>query len=80
MDRKTKRYTTRSLTRYVVFSISSLIIYTITVMIMSCSGVEISDTLTQCFFAFFGGETVTCAIIKSLKLITTYKEIKEQET
>jgi len=74
----TKRsQTTRSLTRYVVFSISAMIIYTIIVLVLSCFEIQVSDTLTERFFMVFGGETFVCAIIKSLKLITTYKEMKE---
>ena len=73
MEHKPRRYTTRSLTRYVVFSILSLIVFTITDIILTCFGIELSDTLVQCFFAFFGGETVTCGIIKLFKL----KEVRE---
>lgn len=78
MERKTvKRYTTRSLTRYVVFSIACLVAYTIIIIVLSCLNIQVSDTLTECFFKVFGGETFACAIIKLLKLITTYKEMKE---
>lgn len=75
MDRKPRRYTTRSLTRYVVFSISALLIFTITDVVLTCFSIELSDTLVQCFFAFFGGETVTCGIIKLFKL----KEVRDNE-
>lgn len=65
----------RSLTLYVVFSICVLIIYTIVELILS-SGVDgvSHDTLTTCIFAAFGGEILSCALIKIFKL----KETKEE--
>lgn len=79
MDRKTvKRYTTRSLTRYVVFSIACLVVYTIIIIVLSCLNIQVSDTLTECFFKVFGGETFACAVLKSLKLIGDFKTIKEE--
>ena len=53
---------------YVIFSITALIIYTIVsqIMLIKC-GMQL-DTLTTCFFGFFGGEIVTCALIKIFKL------------
>ena len=63
-----KRYTTRSLTRYVVFSISVLIIYTIIALIFLWLEKPLDETLTQGIFGFFGGEIVICALIKLFKL------------
>lgn len=57
-----------SLTIYVVFSIAVLIIYTIVEQIISTvSGIG-HDTLTTCIFAAFGGEILSCALIKIFKL------------
>lgn len=61
---------------YVIFSISFLVIYTIASMIIAVKTSEKIDTLTTCVFAFFGGEIVTCALIKIFKL----KDKKEDIT
>ena len=53
---------------YVIFSISALIIYTIVSQIMVVTVRASLDILTTCFFGFFGGEIVTCALIKIFKL------------
>ena len=56
------------LDKYVIFSISSLIVYTIITQIMVFMNLMVNDTLTTVFFGFFGGECVTCAVIKIFKL------------
>lgn len=61
------------LSDYVVFSISILILYTIVEFIFSTLTNSTHDTLTTCVFGTFGGEILTCAIIKIYKL----KENKE---
>ena len=53
---------------YVTFSILSLIIYTILSQLLAMNYGIILDTLTTCFFGFFGGEIVTCGLIKIFKL------------
>lgn len=53
-----------SLTKYVVFSISILLIYSIAEFITEDS----HDTLTTCIYACFGGEILSCALIKIFKL------------
>ena len=53
---------------YVTFSISILIIYTIISQYLAVNYGIILDTLTTCIFAFFGGEVVTCGLIKIFKL------------
>lgn len=58
----------KSLDIYVIFSISTLIIYTIASFIMAAKYNVQLDILTGCFFGFFGGEIVTCALIKIFKL------------
>ena len=53
---------------YVTFSILSLVIYTIISQYLAINFGVILDTLTTCFFGFFGGEIVTCGLIKIFKL------------
>ena len=60
---------------YVVFSIKMIIAYTIVILILAVCRVEVSalDTLTTCYYSVFGGEILSCALIKIFKL---HKEIK----
>lgn len=58
----------KSLTLYVVFSIAVLIVYTIVEQIISTVTGIGHDTLTTCVFAAFGGEILSCALIKIFKL------------
>ena len=58
-----------SLTFYVVFSISILLIYTAIELILTARfNVSGHDTLTTCVYAAFGGEILSCALIKIFKL------------
>ena len=59
---------------YVVFSILALISYTIVSQNIAIKNGIILDTLTTCFFGFFGGEIVTCGLIKIFKLNEFRKE------
>lgn len=61
---------------YVTFSILSLVIYTIVSQLLAINFGVILDTLTTCFFGFFGGEIVTCGLIKIFKL----KDVKKENT
>lgn len=56
------------LSHYVAFSIGLIIIYTIAELILSNAFQMSHDTLTTCFFACFGGEVLSCALIKIFKL------------
>lgn len=68
MRKRRRRKKIPSLTFYVVFSIAVLLVYTITeLLIASITGTP-NDTLTTCFFGVFGGEILTCALIKIFKL------------
>lgn len=58
----------RGLDVYVIFSILALIIYTVISQIIAVKTGMMLDTLTTCFFGFFGGEIITCALIKIFKL------------
>lgn len=53
---------------YVTFSILSLVVFTIISQLLAINYGVILDTLTTCFFGFFGGEIVTCGLIKIFKL------------
>ena len=64
----------KGLDYYVIFSITVLLVFTIVEMAMShYTGTH--DTLTTCVFACFGGEILSCALIKVFKL----KEGGEQD-
>lgn len=71
---KSKFKNVHSLDVYVTFSILSLVIYTIISQIIAIYNGVILDTLTTCFFGFFGGEIVTCGLIKIFKLKDKEKE------
>ncbi len=58
----------KSLTLYVVFSIVILLIYTTIELITSTTSGISHDTLTTVFFSVFGGEILSCALIKIFKL------------
>ena len=62
-----KRCRKHSLDRYVIFSLSVLLIYTCVALWASFKGVQ-NDTLTTCVYACFGGEILSCALIKIYKL------------
>lgn len=63
-----------SLSAFVIFSIAVLIVYTVAEMALTFIHGVSNDTLTTCFFAVFGGEVFTCALIKIYKL----KEKKDE--
>lgn len=70
MERYVKKCknTKKMLDKYVKFSIISIIVYSIVEMtVSSIIGIEHS-TLTTCFYACFGGEILSCALIKIFKL------------
>lgn len=55
------------LDKYVIFSIVVLLIFTVAEMVTSFyTGTH--DTLTTAIFATFGGEILSCALIKIFKL------------
>lgn len=63
---------------YVVFSIKMIIAYTIIILILAICRIDVSalDNLTTCYYSVFGGEILTCGLIKVFKL---HKEIKTQK-
>lgn len=58
----------KSLDKYVIFSIAILIVYAIVERTISAITGIPADTLTACFYAAFGGEILTCGLIKIFKL------------
>lgn len=58
----------KSLDKYVIFSIMALIIYAIAERTLSAMTGNNADTLTACFYAAFGGEILSCCLIKIFKL------------
>ena len=64
---KARKHKLNGLDKYVIFSISMLLIFTIAEIVTSFfTGTH--DTLTTCFFGCFGGEILSCALIKVFKL------------
>lgn len=57
-----------ALDKYVIFSISVLLIFCIAEMLVSSITGQTHDTLTTCIYAAFGGEVLSCALIKIFKL------------
>lgn len=72
MMKSIKRLQDMPLSTYVAFSIAVLLIYTVVSLVLSCFGVQ-NDTLTTCVFSSFGGECLTCGLIKIFKLHKEYK-------
>lgn len=58
----------KTLDKYVIFSIVALIIYTVVERTISAITGSSADTLTTCFYAAFGGEILSCCLIKLFKL------------
>lgn len=69
-QKPTQNKTTKTdkLAMFVGFSLAIVIVYTIVEMIISSNTGITHDTLTTCFFAVFGGEVISCALIKIFKL------------
>lgn len=63
-----KNWNNIGLAAYITLSINLIIIFTVVVLILEYHNVLISDTLITCVYAFFGGEIVTCGLIKIFKL------------
>lgn len=65
------------LANFVVFSLAMIIIYTIVIIILALVGIEnpVLDTLTTCYYSVWGGEIVTCGLIKIFKL----KDVKKDD-
>lgn len=58
----------KTLTLFIVFSIIVILAYTVIEFIFNIKTGTSHDTLTTCFYACFGGEILSCALIKIFKL------------
>lgn len=67
MERPHKKKLT-GLDKYVIFSITLLLVFTIAEFIVSSITTVSHDTLITAFFGVFGGEILSCALIKIFKL------------
>jgi hypothetical protein len=56
------------LDKYVIFSITILLLFCVAEMVVSSFTGLTHDTLTSCVYAAFGGEILSCALIKIFKL------------
>lgn len=56
------------LDKYVIFSIALLLVFTVAEFIATCATGAEQSTLITAFFACFGGEVLSCALIKIFKL------------
>lgn len=66
--RRRRRQRINKIDKYVIFSLILLLIYSITELILSTiTGIE-HTTLTTCIFSTFGGEILSCCLIKIFKL------------
>ena len=72
MMKSIKKLQDMPLSTYVAFSIAVLLVYTVVSLILSAFDIQ-NDTLTTCIFSTFGGECLTCGIIKVFKLHKEYK-------
>lgn len=63
-----KKKKLNGLDKYVIFSIACMIVYTIASLIILVFTGYTNDALTTCFFGFFGGEIVSCCVLKIFKL------------
>lgn len=64
--RRKKKY--HSLSMYVIFSIAMLLIYTVIVTTLTTITYQDYSTYYTVFAGVFGGEILTCALIKIFKL------------
>ena len=67
------------LDKYVIFSIAVLLVFTVAEMVVSSVTGIPHDTLTTAVFACFGGEILSCALIKIFKLREEDKECAWRE-
>lgn len=78
---KKKRKTKKSIkfsTRVVVFCIAFMAVYTAVQTTLSYKvGIELSPTLTQCVYTFFGTELALSAVIKIFEDLTGKKTKKK---
>ena len=54
--------------KYVIFSIMAILVYTVVAIVLFTFWQVEMDTLTTCFYGFFGGEVFSLALIKVFKI------------
>ncbi len=63
------KITQNTLLKFIILSYINVTIYTIVAILFQLiTHEEISSTLTTCFFLVWGGEVLSCAVIKVFKL------------
>lgn len=65
---KGKRRKLPALDKYVIFSLSCTIIFTVVILVLFAVTGDEPTALVTCFFACYGGELLSLAMIKRLKL------------
>ena len=68
IDQLKPRRKLQTLDKYVIFSICALLVFTIIEIVVASITGATHDTLTTCFYAAFGGEILSCCLIKLFKL------------
>lgn len=64
-----QKITSETLLKFIIFSFIMVIIYTVVAILFQIfTHEELSSTLTTSFFMVFGGEVLSCALIKIFKL------------
>lgn len=58
----------KTLTKFIIFSIGMVILYTITVTVLTATTGNDFGAYYSIFCAIFGGEILSCALIKIFKL------------
>ena len=59
----------------------AIVLYTVADFLLQYfAGVEVSPTLTTCWFGFWGTEIVALAVIKTSKVKHNYKKDSEQQS
>lgn len=56
------------LSKFIIFSLSMILIFTIAMIIIFCIYQTVPDVLITAYFGVFGGEVLSCALIKCFKL------------
>lgn len=66
--RTVSRKKVSAMDKYVIFSIMAILVYTVVAIVLFTFWQVEMDTLTTCFYGFFGGEVFSLALIKVFKL------------
>ncbi len=75
-----KKEPLNKLDKYLIFSVTVLLIYTIVEQFLSAKFGYERSTLTTCFYAAFGGEILSCVVIKVFNIKNEGKDDSEEES